>query len=480
MLINNRYQIQKLLGRGGFGQTYLAYDTHCFNHPCVLKEFAPANRTQYAMQKARELFEREARVLYEIDHPQIPKFLAWFVAQERLFLVQEYIAGETYAQLLRERQSQRQAFSEAEVIQWFQDLLPVLEYLHQRQIVHRDISPDNVMRPDASNSRPVLIDFGLVKQTINRIYAYGKASDTASFVGKFGYAPPEQLRMGQCFPSSDLYALGVTALVLLTGQEPQLLMDQETLEWRWQDSVKISTTLARILERMLHDKPKARYQSAAEILADLRPVIPSAQLPRSSPLPPNSSAAARYSPTASQQPATTHPANRPPTSTTLTSAFIHHCQQELSRRIGPIATFVLEQVLTQSANLTPAELIESLATEIPDLAQAEEFRASLTSELWSSPQFSQSSSNASKNHSKNLASSVSLPGTKPPINFSSDFLERCQQALVQCIGPVGTLILDDLLMQQTPISPEELVEAIVNEITDPQQARMFWQLMHQP
>ncbi len=76
-LINNRYQIETVLGHGGFGRTYLASDTHCFGDFCVLKEFLPASKAEYIVQKSRELFEREARVLYQINHPQIPRFLAW-------------------------------------------------------------------------------------------------------------------------------------------------------------------------------------------------------------------------------------------------------------------------------------------------------------------------------------------------------------------------------------------------------------------
>jgi serine/threonine-protein kinase len=243
-LIDNRYRIQKVLGQGSFGRTYLASDKHRFDELCVLKEFVPASRAEYTVQKSRALFEREAKVLYQINHPQIPKFLACFAQMERLFLVQEYIDGKTYSQLLRERHQQGKLFSEAEVIQWLKDILPVLTYLHSRNIVHRNISPDNVMLPNGQ-SRPMLIDFG------------------------FGYAAPEQIRLGQCYPCSDLYALGVTVVVLLTGLEPNLLMDRRTLEWQWHDKVNISADLAKLLDKMIAEKPQDRYQSAEEVLADL-------------------------------------------------------------------------------------------------------------------------------------------------------------------------------------------------------------------
>lgn len=224
-IVKNRYQIQGVLGRGGFGRTYLASNVERCGEMCVLKVFLPTNTDQAAIQRSRKLFEREARVLYKINHPQVPKFLAWFEEAEQLFIVQEYIDGKTYFRLLRERQKQGNLFSESEIMQWLKDLLPVLGHLHENNIVHRDISPDNIMLPKGQ-SKPVLIDFGLVKQKVSQIWANGSPSanesEHLSFVGKFGYSPPEQIRVGQCYPCSDLYALAVTAIVLLTGREPSI------------------------------------------------------------------------------------------------------------------------------------------------------------------------------------------------------------------------------------------------------------------
>lgn len=466
-LINQRYQIQKLLGRGGFGQTYLAYDLQCFNHPCVLKEFAPASRADYAMQKARELFEREARVLYSIQHPQIPKFLAWFVEGDRLFLVQEYVAGKTYAQLLRERQQQSSAFSEAEVIGWLLDLLKVLDYLHQQQIVHRDISPDNLMLPDLPSQpgdrqpRPVLIDFGLVKQTLSQIYALQpEAVEPASFVGKFGYAPPEQIRLGQCAPSSDLYALAVTALVLLTGQEPRLLMHQESLEWQWQNYVALSVPLAEILNRMLQEKPRARYQTAADVIQILQPL----------------SAAALTRPAVTQSRAVPPTASLVDLPSRLNPDLLQQCQQELTRHIGPIAEFVLENTLAEHPTATPAELIEVLALEIPDSDQANRFRKTLVHLLSSFSNYSVKSSAESPAASNQSRSTVEKKST--PL-FTPDFLARCQQALTRCIGPVAGMILEDVLLHSTPKTSEALIDAIAAEIPTPKQAQMFRQLMQE-
>jgi serine/threonine-protein kinase len=145
-LISNRYLIQKVLGQGGFGRTYLASDRHCFNKSCVLKEFLPGLIAESYVEQSRNLFRREARILYQFDHLQIPKFLTCFEESGRMFLVQEYVEGKTYSMLLKERLSQqKRAFCEAEVIQWLKNLLPVIEYIQQHNIIHRDISPDNVI-----------------------------------------------------------------------------------------------------------------------------------------------------------------------------------------------------------------------------------------------------------------------------------------------------------------------------------------------
>ncbi len=240
-LIDNRYIIQKMLGQGGLGRTYLAYDTRRFNEPCVLKEFAPFGTGSNGLEKCRNLFKREAKILHQLEHPQIPRFLACFEGEGRLFLVQEYVNGKTYSMLLQERQRQGQSFSQDEVIFWLKNLLSILEYVHQHQVIHRDISPDNIMLPEGGDL-PVLIDFGVGKQ-IAQLKEATNVNQSAfagdmSLVGKVGYAPREQISLGLCSPSSDIYALGVTAIVLLTGKNPSYLMDRYSLDWKLASSCR--------------------------------------------------------------------------------------------------------------------------------------------------------------------------------------------------------------------------------------------------
>ncbi|NJR48266.1 MAG: serine/threonine protein kinase [Leptolyngbyaceae cyanobacterium CSU_1_3] len=219
-----------------------------------------------------------------MQHPQIPRFWAAFEDEQRLFLVQDFIKGETYRRLLQARKHQGQAFSEAEVLHCLNHLLPVLSYLHDRDIIHRDISPENIIlrasdseallfgQPETSSAvppLPVLIDFGAVKEAAS----HWPIISAITRVGKVGYAPPEQLQTGNVSPHSDLYALGATSLVLLTGREPQVLLDSQTLTWQWQPYAKLSDVLATVLQKMLALQPNERYQSAREVWADLQPLM---------------------------------------------------------------------------------------------------------------------------------------------------------------------------------------------------------------
>ncbi len=279
-VLGDRYRIVKQLGQGGFGRTYLAEDINRFNEQCVLKEFAPKLHGTSALKKAEELFTREAGVLYKFQHPQIPQFreLSRFQvgSDSGLFLVQDYVAGQTYQALLNHRQSQGYRFNEAEVLELIRQLLPVLDYIHSQGVIHRDISPDNLILR-SSDRLPVLIDFGGVKQVAASIEQSQSAPGTkktkkpkvATRVGKLGYAPEEQMLLGIVHPHSDLYALAVTVLVLLTGKAPPALFDSHNMCWVWQKFVTVSSPLTIVLNKMLSRQQGDRFQSATEVLQAL-------------------------------------------------------------------------------------------------------------------------------------------------------------------------------------------------------------------
>ncbi len=278
--LGDRYLIVRQLGQGGFGRTYLAEDINRFRELCVLKEFSPQVQTAYVLKKAEELFQREATVLYQLQHPQIPRFRELFRSnlngKEYLFLVQDYVEGKTYSSLLDQRLQKGLRFTELEVTELLLQILPVLEYIHSLNVIHRDISPDNLMLRRI-DQLPVLIDFGGVKQVAAVVVSQYYQSNTgavippATLLGKFGYAPPEQMQTGLVEPHSDLYALAATALVLLTGKQPSELIDDNTLSWKWRREISLSPTLGVVLEKMLAPIPQQRYQSAQQVLQVLNP-----------------------------------------------------------------------------------------------------------------------------------------------------------------------------------------------------------------
>jgi serine/threonine protein kinase, bacterial len=276
-VVGDRYRIVRDIGHGGFGQTYLAEDINRFNEHCVLKELAPAAENQGSLEKAKELFSREAEVLYRLQHPQIPKFREWFTETTRqsMFLVQDYVEGPTYQEILRDRTRQNQTFSESEVVTLLTQLLPVLDYIHGRGVVHRDLSPDNLICRN-SDRLPVLIDFGGVKEVTasaakphdNGVEVdYGKSNVT--LIGKPGYSPEEQMRRGQVSAASDLYALGVTALVLLIGKDPADFYDAFHLTFDWKGKARVGQGLGAILDKMVAHRVTERYATAQQVLQDL-------------------------------------------------------------------------------------------------------------------------------------------------------------------------------------------------------------------
>jgi len=306
-ILQNRYHLLRVLGEGGFSRSYLAEDQGRFNELCALKELIPPQTGTYALEKSKELFQREETTLYQIHHPQIPKFRQTFEQDGRLFLAQDYVEGKTYRELLNERltqtrlqspdenlagsppastpQTSNRAFSESEVEQLLLQLLPVLDHIHSKNIIHRDITPDNIMLRN-KDKLPVLIDFGVVKE-LATAFQSPNATAPATTVGKIGYAPLEQIQTGRAYTSSYLYSLAATAVVLLTGKEAKALFDDNQLNNSgWRSLTNVSERFAQVLNRMLSEKRGDRYQSATEVIEALQSKTPPPPTPVPTPPPP--------------------------------------------------------------------------------------------------------------------------------------------------------------------------------------------------
>jgi serine/threonine-protein kinase len=185
-------------------------------------------------------------------------------------LLQDFVPGYNYRYLLHQRLSNQKPFTEVEIIKIMQQILPVLDYIHSCGVIHRDISPDNLICRQV-DQLPILIDFGGVKQlSANAEFQFVGGHDgstaTPTRLGKIGYAPNEQIQRGIVFPHSDLYALGATMLVLLSGVEPKEMINPRDFTWEWHRFVTLSPGFAAIIDRMLKSKPNDRFQTAKELM----------------------------------------------------------------------------------------------------------------------------------------------------------------------------------------------------------------------
>ncbi|MEL6937795.1 MAG: serine/threonine-protein kinase [Cyanobacteria bacterium J06598_1] len=273
-----RYQIIRRLAQGGFGKTYLAGDRHLPGQPhCVIKQFFPVDATAETVKIAQRLFSLEAETLYQLGtHDQIPTLLAHFEQAGEFYLVQDYIAGQDLTTELKQisATTDRAQYTYSLLM----GLLSTLAFVHQNNVIHRDIKPDNILRR-SSDEKLVLIDFGAVK-TFQR----GAAENTVA-IGSPGYMAPEQQAGRPCF-ASDLYAVGVIGLQALTGKSlQQQPADPQTGELQIATEIAHSE-LAEFIAKLIQSAPGDRYPNAtlaAAALKELSTLSTNGSLPKTPP-----------------------------------------------------------------------------------------------------------------------------------------------------------------------------------------------------
>ncbi|MFH7025913.1 MAG: IMS domain-containing protein [Heteroscytonema crispum UTEX LB 1556] len=271
-LLNNRYRVLQVVGSGGFGETFLAEDTQMpSGRRCVIKQLKPVANNSQVYQLVQQRFQQEAAILEELGDRsnQIPRLYAYFFENGQFYLVQEYIEGQTLSQKLQ----QQGLLNETAVQEILINILPVLDFVHSKRMVHRDIKPDNIILRFA-DGKPVLIDFGAVKVTMQTEIATSGNSNPSIVIGTPGFMPTEQ-SVGRPVFSSDLYSLGLTAIYLLTGRIPQQLpFDTMTGEIIWrQFAFNINPNFAEVLDKAVRKSPRDRYMNAKEMLAALQTAI---------------------------------------------------------------------------------------------------------------------------------------------------------------------------------------------------------------
>ena len=281
LLLADRYIPVKLLGQGGFGAAFLAYDRYKPKMPkCIVKQFQPSGDLDaQELAIAQNLFQREAVVLEELGykHPQIPDLYAFFTPivssanrtgnKQYFYLAQEFIDGQD----LETELEAKGKFNEAEVTEILTEILKVLQFVHENNTIHRDIKPSNIMRN--KDGLLYLLDFGAVKQ----VAVGGGNNKKSTGIYSMGFAPPEQMSGSQVYPSTDIYALAVTCINLLTGKYAEELYDSFNNSWKWRSfAPQTSDRLAKVLDKMLLSSPSQRFQSATDALEALTVQQPTA------------------------------------------------------------------------------------------------------------------------------------------------------------------------------------------------------------
>jgi serine/threonine protein kinase len=260
-ILQDRYQIQSQLGNNGIRQTWLAKDLQASNAEkslVVVKLLAFGGTVQWDDLK---LFEREAQILKQLNHPRIPRYFDYFCIDDRTLwfgLVQEYIPGES----LKERLAVGKRFTQKQVKKIAAEILNILMYLHEMNpgVLHRDIKPSNLILGE--DNRIYLVDFGAVQDKA------AKEGVTFTVVGTYGYAPMEQFG-GRAVPASDLYALGATLIHLLTGIPPAELPQQD-LRLQFAERVNLSPSFLKWLQKLIEPAPEQRFTSARQALDVLK------------------------------------------------------------------------------------------------------------------------------------------------------------------------------------------------------------------
>ncbi|MEL7227646.1 MAG: serine/threonine-protein kinase, partial [Cyanobacteria bacterium J06576_12] len=269
-LIGGRYQMERRLAAGGFGQTFVARDLHLPGQPaCVIKQLKPRFSDPSLLQTALRLFDREASALYDLgEHAQIPRLLAHFEEEQQFYLAQELIEGAPLSDLVMVGQP----WEEMAAIALLQDILQVLSFVHQQGAIHRDIKPDNLLWRDR-DERIVMIDFGAVKlveqqiSSLSQPHAKNKLSSLTVAIGTPGYMPIEQLSGKPRF-SSDIYSTGMVVIQAVTGLSTgQLFPDDDTGEIEWRSHAPhISDRFAKVLTKMIRYDFRQRYTDASDAL----------------------------------------------------------------------------------------------------------------------------------------------------------------------------------------------------------------------
>lgn len=266
-ILNNRYRVIRLLGTGGMGAVYYARDPVLDRHVAIKQLQADPITGQLVAERVQAQFQREAQILASLHHPNLPRVTDYFSEDNRHYLVMDYIEGQTLQELV---QVNPDGLEEAQVLDWADQLLSALEYIHGHHLIHRDIKPANIRRtPDG---RIFLVDFGLVKP-----YDPNDPRTTAMIhgLGTPEYSPPEQYDpASHTDERSDIYALGATLYHLLTGQAPvsvtRRTSEPEAFRAPRATNAHLSPEVEHVVLRAMEMERAKRFSSAPDMRTALQ------------------------------------------------------------------------------------------------------------------------------------------------------------------------------------------------------------------
>lgn len=249
-ILQNRYQLEGVLGQGGMGTVYLAKDVRLDDRLCVVKELRSDFYRDEDKQRALSFFDREARMLARLKHANIVQVSDYFSEHGKYFLVMEYVDGENLHSIMQRREAE--PFAENQVVHWAIEICDVLSYLHSQDppVIYRDLKPSNIMINAQGQLK--LVDFGIARKI--------EHEDENTRVVSAGYSPPEQY-WGQANIQSDIYALGATMYYLLTGKDPEPLKSASPAE----SNDEVSEYMDSIVQKCMAQDPNQRHLSAKEL-----------------------------------------------------------------------------------------------------------------------------------------------------------------------------------------------------------------------
>ncbi|HZY45116.1 MAG TPA: protein kinase, partial [Anaerolineae bacterium] len=271
-ILKDRYRILSLLGQGGMGSVYRGFDT-ALDRPVAVKQLLPAMASDATTTAAiKQQFEREAKILAALTHPNLPRVTDYFTDDNMPYLVMDYVEGDTLSDLLKQK---RNGFPEIQVLNWADQILSALDYIHAHGVIHRDIKPGNLrLTPDG---RIFLVDFGLSKSLQSE---HPETATMMRGVGTAEYAPPEQYdsTLGHTDARADIYSLGATLYHLLVGKAPatvtQRMAEPQSFQPMRDTGALISPQIDRVINRAMEIERAKRFASAADMRAALKLAAP--------------------------------------------------------------------------------------------------------------------------------------------------------------------------------------------------------------